>query len=100
MKHAAKKVVGTIPALESSAYPGISPADAAGLQDDASSALCEAMGELGIKPEVCNKTFNLLAQEFQGPQLYNCKFCLLAICRTVSEEGLGKLRHRWWKHKL
>ncbi|CAK0780581.1 hypothetical protein CVIRNUC_005101 [Coccomyxa viridis] len=52
MKHAAKKVVGTIPALESSAYPGISPADAAGLQDDASSALCEAMGELGIKPEV------------------------------------------------
>ena len=39
-------------ACESSAYPDISAGDAAGLQDDASSALCNAMGDLGIDPEV------------------------------------------------
>ena len=70
MKHAAKKVVGAIPAPESSAYPGISPADAAGLQDDASSALCKAMGELGIKPEVCNTASNLL--KYKAPQFRKC----------------------------
>ncbi len=39
-------------ACESSAYPDISAGDAAGLKDDASSALCNAMGDLGIDPEV------------------------------------------------
>ena len=62
IKHAAKKAVGAIPAPESSAYPGISAADAAGLQDDANSALCEAMGELGIKPEVSHTASTLLTQ--------------------------------------
>ena len=95
MKHAAKKATGAIPAPESSAYPGISPADAAGLQDDASSALCEAMGELGIKAEVCNTASNLLTQRIQAPQHRICSLCLQATCRTVSEGRLGKLMHRW-----
>ena len=51
MKHAAKKGPLSAP-CESSTYPDVSPADAAGIQDDASSALCNAMGDLGIDPEV------------------------------------------------
>ncbi len=51
MKHAAKKGPLGAP-CESSTYPDVSPADAAGIQDDASSALCNAMGDLGIDPEV------------------------------------------------
>ena len=62
MKHAAKKANDASPAPESSAYPGISAGDAAGLQDDASSELCKAMGELGIKPEVSDKSSTLLMQ--------------------------------------
>ena len=78
MKHAAKKAIGAIPAPESSAYPGISPADAAGLQDDASSALCEAMGELGIKPEVCNTASTLLIQSITPSTLTPHLQCLPA----------------------
>ena len=51
MKHAAKKGPLSSP-CESSTYTDVSPADAAGIQDDASSALCNAMGDLGIDPEV------------------------------------------------
>jgi len=51
MKRAAKKApLGA--SSESTTYPGISSANAADIHDDASSALCNAMGDLGIDPEV------------------------------------------------
>ena len=50
-KRAAKKAPSST-LCQSSTYPDVSPADATGIQDDASSALCNAMGDLGIGPVV------------------------------------------------
>lgn len=90
MKHAAKRANDPGPAAKSSACPGISAADAAGLQDDASWELCKAMGELGIMPEVCNKVSTLLMQRDQ--ELHNRSTFGIFACEQHAVQSARKRR--------